>query len=363
MRRIKALITAGGQGTRLRPLTHFTNKHLLPLANEPMLIHAIRNVVKAGCVDIAININPGDTEIPEAINLHLQKTSMDKLTITFIEQKGGPLGLAHIIKNAAEWIGKDNLLFYLGDNILCYNLRNFVRKFLESDYNCMLTLSKVRDPQRFGVPHLLGKNIIRIDEKPRLPMSDFAVTGIYLYDQCILEAVNNITPSARGELEITDAHNYLLGKKFKVGYQIITGWWKDTGKPEDLLEGNALVLSQMEKSEIHGDVEPGVLIEGKVKIGKGSRIRRNSIVRGPVVIGDKCEIIDACIAPYTCLGDNVKVQETEIEHSIVLPGATIFCQKRIVESIIGEDCVITSKDQTWPQGVRLRISRDSQIVL
>jgi len=358
---MKALITAGGQGTRLRPITYTINKHLFPIANKPMISHALEKAAKAGIKEIAININEGDKELPAAIG----KGKELGVKITYLEQKGGPLGLAHIIENAKNWIGKDDLLFYLGDNIVASNLSGMIEKFYKDKLDCLLALSRVRDPERFGVPVIKKGRIVRVEEKPKNPQSNFAVTGIYLYRPVILEAVSKIKPSARGEYEISDAHTYLINKGYKVGYSEITGWWKDTGKPEDLLEGNSLILSSLRGMDIpFKKLESDWHLEGAVKVGKGTKFKGKVVIRGPVIIGENCLIEDACIEPYTALGHNVTVRGTEISHSIVCDGTQILeCGVRIVDSLMGRNSMIKAEDFTLPRGHKLVIGDNAQVEL
>lgn len=358
---MKALITAGGQGTRLRPITYTINKHLFPIANKPMISHALEKAAKAGIKEIAININEGDKELPAAIG----KGKELGVKITYLEQNGGPLGLAHIIENAKNWIGKDDLLFYLGDNIVASNLSGMIEKFYKDKLDCLLALSRVRDPERFGVPVIKKGRIVRVEEKPKNPQSNFAVTGIYLYRPVILEAVSKIKPSARGEYEISDAHTYLINKGYKVGYSEITGWWKDTGKPEDLLEGNSLILSSLRGMDIpFKKLESDWHLEGAVKVGKGTKFKGKVVIRGPVIIGENCLIEDACIEPYTALGHNVTVRGTEISHSIVCDGTQILeCGVRIVDSLMGRNSMIKAEDFTLPRGHKLVIGDNAQVEL
>ncbi|MBM3256088.1 MAG: glucose-1-phosphate thymidylyltransferase [Candidatus Moranbacteria bacterium] len=358
---MKALITAGGQGTRLRPITYTINKHLFPIANKPMLFHALEKVAKAGIKDIAININEGDKELPAVVG----EGKQFGVKITYIEQKGGPLGLAHIIANAKKWIGREDLLFYLGDNIVAGDLKSLIDKFYREKLDCLLTLSRVRDPERFGVPAIKKGRITAVEEKPQKPKSSFAVTGIYLYRPAILEAVNNIKPSSRGEYEISDAHSYLIKKGYRVGYEEITGWWKDTGKPEDLLEGNGLILSALRQSEIpFKKLESGWRIEGAVEIGRGTKLKGEIVIRGPVVIGSNCLLEDACIDPYTSIGDGVVIKKTEISHSIICEGTQILeCGVRIVDSLLGKNSVVKAEDATLPSGHKLVIGDNAQVEL
>jgi len=358
---MKALITAGGQGTRLRPITYTINKHLFPIANKPMIYHALEKVAQAGIKDVAININEGDKELPAIVG----DGKNFGIKITYIEQKGGALGLAHIIENARKWIGKDDLLFYLGDNIVAGDLKGMIDKFYEEKLDCLLALSRVRDPKRFGVPVIQKGKIVKVEEKPNSPKSDFAVTGIYVYRPVILEAVSKIKPSARGEYEISDAHTYLIKKGCKVGYEEITGWWKDTGKPEDLLEGNSLILSSLQGLEIpFPKLESSWQIEGAVRIGKGTKLKGKVVIRGPVVIGDNCLIENACIEPYTSIGDRVIIRGTEISHSIVCEGTEIQeCGVRIVDSLMGRNSIIKAEDFSLPRGHKLVIGDNAQVEL
>ncbi len=355
---MKALITAGGHGTRLRPITNALNKHLIPIANKPMLIYAIEKIVNAGIKDIGIVINPGDKEILKALGTGEKW----KAKITYIEQTGGALGLAHVIKISEPFIGKEPFLFYLGDNIILGEIKKFVKQFKTGDYNCLLALSKVRDPQRFGVPEIKDRRIIRVEEKPLYPKSNFAVTGIYFYDYHVFEAVKNIKPSGRGELEISDTHSYLIDKGYKVGYNEITGWWKDTGKPNDLLEANQLILSGI-KRKIDIDIPDSVEIQGNVIIGENTDVSERTIIRGPVIIGKNCVIKNAYIGPYTSIGNDVEIYNAEIENSILLDYVDINCGVRIVDSILGANVNIAPTHKTLPGGHKLIIGENSIIEL
>jgi glucose-1-phosphate thymidylyltransferase len=279
---MKALITAGGKGIRLRPITHTNNKHLIPIANKPMIHFAIEAVMEAGINELGILINPdtGD-EIKQALG-NGEKWG---ISISYIIQEA-PIGLAHVVKVSEDFIKDEPFVFYLGDNVIVGGIKKFLEEFKNSNNNCHLVLARVKDPQRFGVPEIKDGKIIKVEEKPKSPRSDYAVTGIYFYDSHIFEAVNNIKPGWRGELEISDAHQYLINKGYKIGYSEITGWWKDTGKPEDLLEANRLVLEQIinhKESTIQGKVDEHSEITGKVIIEKGAKINKSSIF-GPAII-------------------------------------------------------------------------------
>ncbi len=358
---MKALITAGGQGTRLRPITYTINKHLFPIANKPMIFHALEKVAAAGVKEVGININEGDKELPSVVG----SGKKFGVKITYLEQKGGALGLAHIIKNAADWIGKDDLLFYLGDNIVSADLKSLIDKFYREKLDCLLTLSKVRDPKRFGVPIIKKNRITKVEEKPQNPKSDFAVTGIYVYRPVIIEATKKIKSSKRGEFEISDAHTYLINKGCKVGYEEITGWWKDTGKPEDLLEGNSLILNTLRGYDVpFKNLKEEWKIEGAVKVGKGTKFKGNVVLRGPVVIGENCIIEDSCIDPYTSIGDRVEISKTEVSHSIVCDDVKIKdCGVRIVDSLLGRNSIVKAQGHTLPSGHKLIIGDNAQVEL
>ncbi len=356
---MKALITAGGRATRLRPITHTTNKHLIPVANKPMLFYALEKIAETGVREIGININPGETEIQKIVG----DGSRWGVSITYIEQTGGPKGLAHIIKNAKGFLGNEPFIFYLGDNIILGSIKRFVDKFINEKLNVLLAFARVPDPERFGVPVISEGKVLRVEEKPSHPQSNFAQTGIYVYDSNIFEAVEKIPPSPRGEYEISDANTYLIEKGFSVGYEEITGWWKDTGKPEDLLEGNQLILHDLADTKNEANVAPGVIIQGKVKIEKGTYIGGKSLIRGPAVIGKNCMVIDSYIGPYTSIGNNTKITNTEIEHSIIFDNAEIKCGKRIVDSLIGHNTVLGSSCDSLPLGHKLIIGDNSVVEL
>lgn len=357
---MKALIAAGGHGTRLRPITYTLNKHLIPIANKPMIFYALEKIAETGIKEVGITLNPGDVFFPKAVG----DGSKWGLRITYIEQTGGPLGLAHVVKIAEPYLKKDPFIFYLGDNIILSSIAGFIEKFKKEKLNCLLALSKVKDPERFGVPEIKNGKIIKVEEKPVNPKSDFAVTGIYIYDHNVFNAIKKIKPSARGELEISDAHTALIEEGLNVGFSEITGWWKDTGKPYDLLDGNQLVLSKMEgKISPSAKIEKGVVLQGNVVIGDGSEIRGKSLIRGPVIIGNSTIIEDAYVGPYTSVGDRVEIYGAEIEHSIVFDDADINTDKQITDSLIGKNATITPVRETRPSGHKLIIGDNSQVEL
>jgi glucose-1-phosphate thymidylyltransferase len=331
---VKALIASGGRGTRLRPITHTQNKHLIPIANKPILHYAIEAAVQAGITTIGIVYNGESDEVPKFIG----DGSRWGAAITYIPQES-PGGLAQVVALAEEFISGERFVFYLGDNMVVGGIGKFVDEFEKSKSNCFLTLAKVKDPERFGVPELLNGRIIRVEEKPQDPKSEYAVAGIYLYDRHIFEAVKSLKPSERGELEISDAHQYLIEKGYAVGYTEITGWWKDTGKPSDLLEANRLILDSL-SPRLDGHVDKQSDIAGKVIVERGAKIIKSKI-RGPAIVGQDCVIEESYIGPFTSIGDRTIIRKSEVEYSIVLQECKILSVGiRIEGSILGHDVEI-----------------------
>jgi glucose-1-phosphate thymidylyltransferase len=337
---MKALIAAGGRGTRLRPITHTRNKHLIPIANKPILRYALDYVIEAGITEVGLIVNP-DYDDVEAIFGDGESLG---LKITYLPQLA-PLGLAHCVKIAKEFIGDDSFVFYLGDNMVVGGIKRFMDEFESRGSNCHLALARVKDPERFGVPEIVGDRIVSIEEKPQAPKSHFAVAGIYFYDSSIFEAVENIEPSARGELEISDAHQYLLDKGKAVTFSEITGWWKDTGLPEDLLEANRLILDHVEAEEADtAEVDAESHVAGRVIVQSGARVI-NSRIRGPAIIGENAVIENAYVGPHTSVGADCTVRNSEIEYSIMLAKSTIVdVSLRIEGSLIGHDAAIVRGD-------------------
>ena len=322
----KAILTGGGHATRLRPITTTLNKHLIPLANKPMIFHAIEKVVKCGVSEIFINTNPGETELQKVVG----NGERWGVKITFFEQTGGPQGIAHVVKQAQKFIGDDPFMFYLSDNIILSDLDLMVKKFAENNYDCMLALSEVKDPQRFGVPFFDKKNeLIDVIEKPSNPPNNFVVTGIYLYSGVsFFTAFDHIKKSNRGEYEISSIHSYFLKNKYKVGYQKITGWWKDTGMPDDLIVANSFIMDQLDRKKIVGD---------NTNIGTGVEIKE------PVVIGSNCVLENCTILPHTSIGNNCVIKKAQIGNSLVFDNCHIDCDTKIENSIIGKRANISGK--------------------
>jgi len=326
---MKGLILSGGKGTRLRPLTFTQAKQLVPVANKPVLFYGIEALKDAGITDIGIIV--GDTK--EEIIRSVGDGSRWEVNISYIEQEA-PLGLAHAVKISERFLGTDPFVMYLGDNILKSGIKSLVEEFSEKKPNSLILLTEVPNPEMFGVAELKNGKVIRLVEKPKDPVSNLALVGVYMFDRHVFEAVKAIKPSWRNELEITDAIQYLVEHGYEVQPHLVTGWWKDTGKIEDILEANRLILESI-SGEIQGKVDKASRINGQVVIEKGVVVK-NSIIRGPAIIGTNSEIVDSYIGPFTSIQNECKISRTEIEHSIVLEGSEISeVGSRIDESLIG----------------------------
>ena len=352
---MKALILSGGHGTRLRPLTYSQQKQLIPVANKPVLFYAIEDVIEAGIHDIGIIVGPNKEQVMETV----KRVNWDA-DIEFIYQ-GEPKGLAHAIKVARDYLGDDDFVMYLGDNILREGIVEHLKHFKEGNFDASILLQEVPNPHQFGVAELSedGKTIRRLVEKPKVPPSNLALVGIYFFKPVIHEAVRNIKPSWRNELEITDAIQWLIDHGYRVGWTKVTGWWKDTGKPEDILDANRLILDDI-KTDVR--IHTNARIHGRVVIGEGTVIDENTVIKGPVVIGKNVRIMNSYIGPYTSIGDNVVIENTEIEDSIILEGSEIRNAGRIVESLIGRGVKIIN-GTSHPFGRKLVIGDNSRLIL
>lgn len=344
----KAILTGGGRATRLRPITNTINKHLIPLVNKPMIFHAIEKAVDAGIEEFFINTNPGETQLQEQIG----NGSRWGVKITYFEQEGGPQGIAHVVNCAKGFIGNDPFMFYLSDNIILGSLKPLMKEFESEKYDCMLAFSEVTDPERFGVP-VFDQNhkLIDVIEKPKDPPNNFAVTGIYLYGpNLFFDFFPRINKSARGEYEISDIHSQFIKSNKKVGWTEITGWWKDTGKPEDLIFANNLLLDEM-KAE---DFQINTLIEnnkkscinGKVSIGQGTVVGDNVKITGPVIIGDNCLLENCQIGPHVTIGNGSRIRSCSVTESIIFSNCLLEPETNITESIVGEQAEVVNHQRT-----------------
>lgn len=350
MRIRKAILTGGGRATRLQPITSTINKHLLPLANKPMIFHAIERVVDAGIEEIFINVNPGDLSLKEYIG----DGGHWNIRITYFEQTGGPQGLAHVVNEAKRFIGDDPFLFYLSDNIFLGSIRNIVQEFCTGAYDCMLALSEVKDPERFGVPVFDAEGrVIDVIEKPKHPPNNYAVTGLYVYGPNIFfDTFPHIQKSHRGEYEISDIHSQLLKQGKRVGVKKISGYWKDTGKPEDLLVANEVLLDAMSGSDFIqlSRGEPDMHLKGNVYIGAGAKIGRGVTLLGPVLIGENVTLEDCTIGPYVTVGQGGTITQARIERSLILEHVMINCRGSIRNSIIGKHAQVASASDEYVDG-------------
>ncbi|WP_048086144.1 glucose-1-phosphate thymidylyltransferase [Archaeoglobus veneficus] len=352
---MKALILSGGHGTRLRPLTYSQQKQLIPVANKPVLFYAIEDVIEAGVKEIGIILGPNKEQVIETVN------SVDwDVEIEFIYQ-GEPKGLAHAILVAEDFLSDDSFVMYLGDNILRDGIVEHAKKFQKLNPDSLILLTEVENPQQFGVAELDDEGRVkRLIEKPRIPPSNYALVGIYFFKPVIIEACKSIKPSWRNELEITDAIQWLVENGYRVEASIVKGWWKDTGKPEDILEANRLVLDDIQPRN-EGTVDESSKIMGRVVIETGTEIR-NSVIKGPCIIGKNCVISNSYIGPYTSIGNNCEIVETEIEDSVVMEGSKVTKAGKIVESLIGRGVRIRENDLK-PRGYRFVVGDNSEVVL
>jgi len=352
----KALILSGGKGTRLRPITHTSAKQLVPIANKPILFYGIEAIREAGITDIGIIVGDTASEIKEAVG----DGSSFGVKVTYIQQEA-PLGLAHAVKIARDFIGDARFVVYLGDNLIIDGIESFVRQFEANRPNSQILLAHVPNPQNFGVAELDGDRVVRLVEKPKDPKTDLALVGVYMFDNNIFEACEAIKPSWRGELEITDAIQYLIDRGYNVQFQIISGWWKDTGRLDDMLEANRMLLERIEP-KLEGDIDDNSRIDGRVVVEKGS-IVENSVLRGPLIIGSGSKITDSYIGPFTSINYSCEITSSEIEHSIILENSRIAnVNGRIESSLVGKNVAIEKHSQL-PKAYKFMVGDNSRIEL
>jgi len=351
---MKGLILSGGKGTRLQPLTYTSAKQLIPVANRPVLFRVLDTLVAAGITDIGIVTGDTAAEIRAAVGDGARWNA----TITYIPQPA-PLGLAHAVKISQDYLKDERFIMFLGDNVIQGGLTPLLREFATSDYNAQIVLTRVAEPQHYGVAELKDGRIVRLIEKPQTPPSNLALVGIYMFDSHIFEAVNAIQPSHRGELEITDAIQYLIEKGYHVHPYIHEGWWIDTGKPGDMIEANSKVLEELEPV-VEGYVDRDSRLEGKVTIEKGAEVV-NSRVRGPAIIGEDTRIINAYIGPFTSIYHHCLIESSEIEHSIILEYSQIVdIPQRIEDSLIGRHVTLI-RSPIKPKAYKLTLGDHSQV--
>ena len=334
---MKGLILAGGAGTRLRPLTYTGAKQLVPVANRPILFYVIDNLVGAGILDIGIIISP---ETGEEVRSTVGDGSSFGARISYILQST-PAGLAHAVKTARDYLAGDDFCMYLGDNLLGTQIRASVEWFRSTpDLAASVMLKEVPNPSNFGVAEVDGDgNITRLVEKPKVPKSNLALVGIYLFRPRIHDAIEQLAPSARGELEITEAINRLIEMGGKVNFERVTSWWLDTGKKDDVLLANDTALDAWLVHGVHGSVDAQSRITGRVRIDDGATVVR-SLIRGPVIVGRGTRIVDSRIGPFTSIGSNVVIERSGVEHSVILDGTQILDIPRLEDSLIGRRVLV-----------------------
>ncbi len=330
---MRALVLSGGEGSRLRPLTHTQAKQLIPIAGEPILFHALDAIGEAGITEVGIVIGHTGDEVRAAVGDGARWGAH----VTYIEQEA-PLGLAHAVLTAADFVRGEPFLMYLGDNVLMQGVASFVREFERTRPDAQILLTHVAEPEHFGVAVLEEERVVRLVEKPREFVSDLALVGVYVFDDSILEACATLEPSWRGEYEITEAIQWLIDTGRTVRVELVEGYWKDTGRPEDLLEANRMLLARRAAS-VAGSVDDASTIEGMAVVGTGAVIRRSRLV-GPVVVGPDCEIEDATIGPDVSLEAGCTVRGSTVRDSILMAGCTVTGVGALEGSILGRNVVV-----------------------
>ena len=354
---MKGLILSGGKGTRLQPLTFTSAKQLIPVANKPVLFRVIETIRDANIDEIGIVINVGSRG--EQIKSMVGDGSRFGVKVTYIIQDK-PLGLAHAVKVSEDFLGDDKFVMFLGDNVIQGGISPLIEQFADSDWNSQIVLTRVPNPVQFGVA-VIGQdgNIERLVEKPKVPPSDLALVGIYMFDKSIHEATNAIQPSGRGELEITDAIQWLVSNGKIVHPYVHEGWWIDTGKKDDMIEANDLVLEELDH-KIEGFVDRDSTVGRRVTVERGAEII-NSIVRGPAIIGENTRIVNSYVGPYTSIYHDVVIEDAEIEHSMVLANCEISgIDGRIQDSLIGFNVEI-KKSPNKPKTHKFTLGDNSKL--
>jgi glucose-1-phosphate thymidylyltransferase len=357
---MKGIVLSGGTGSRLRPITHTGPKQLVPVANKPVLQYAIEDLRGAGITDIGVVLgNKGRDEIQD----FLGGGSEFGVDITYIVQ-GNPLGLAHAAGCAQSFVGDDDFVMYLGDNLLKQGIEDLVESFRDGAYDAGISLQCVSNPEAFGIAYLdETRNVERLVEKPNEPESDLALVGIYVFSNRVFDVIDELEPSWRGELEITDAIQGLIDRGCAVDSHVVEGWWKDTGRPEDIVEANRLILED-HAGETPGVIETDAEVRGNVDLHESSRIESGAVVRGPVSIARETTITSGSyVGPYTSIGPSSTIDGTHIENSVVVGESTISADVKIVDSLLGRGTAVKSADGHLPEGQRLVVGENSNLKL
>ena len=354
---MKGLVLSGGKGTRLYPLTYTSAKQLIPVANKPVLFRVIEAIRDAGVTEIGIVVGDTADEVRRAVG----DGTRWGVSITYIRQEA-PLGLAHAVKISQPFLDDDRFVMFLGDNVIQGGISPLIAQFGDSSYDCQIVLTRVDNPQQYGVAELDSQGrIVRLVEKPKEPPSDLALVGIYMFSASIFEAVNSITPSWRGELEITDAIQWLVEHGRSVHPYIHRGWWIDTGKPGDMLEANSLVLEEL-VPRIEGYVDRASEVDNRVTVERGAEVI-NSVIRGPAIIGEDTRIVNAYVGPFTSIYHHCLIENAEISRSIVLEHCQLRdLDQRIEDSLIGRHVVI-QRSPFRPRAYKFTLGDHSQLGL
>jgi glucose-1-phosphate thymidylyltransferase len=354
MQPLKGLILSGGKGTRLRPITYTSAKQLVPVANKPVLFYGIEAMAQAGIEEVGIIIAP---ETGDEVKSAVGDGTRFGVRITYIPQDA-PLGLAHAVLTAERFLGDSPFVMYLGDNLLQGGIGDLVHAFRSGEPDALILLTPVPDPQNYGVAELENGSVVRLVEKPPQPRTDLALVGVYMFTPIVHEATKAISPSARGELEITDAIQRLVDQGLRVEPHVVRGWWKDTGRLEDMLAANRLVLDTI-VTRVEGELIDS-RVDGRVIVEPGARLERSS-VRGPAIIGAGARLTDCYIGPYTAIGEHCSIQNAEVEHSILLAGAVVQgLDGRMESSLLGRNVRI-GRDHRQPRAYRFLVGDNSEI--
>jgi glucose-1-phosphate thymidylyltransferase len=357
---MKGVILSGGTGSRLRPITHTGPKQLVPIANKPVLEYAVNDLVEAGIDEIGIILgNKGRYDIQE----YFGDGSDWGVDITYIIQ-GEPLGLAHAVGCAKDFVGDDSFVVYLGDDLMREGITELVEDFNSEEYAAGIGLQEVDEPSRYGIVDVNEEgDVIQLVEKPEEPPNNLALIGIYVFTPAIFKQIETLDKSWRGEYEITQAIQGLLDSGERIQSHVVHGWWKDTGKPEDVLHANRLVLDDIQ-TQIDGTIEQDESVTGRVELGEGSVIEEGAVVRGPVSIGENTKITaNTYLGPYTSIGDDCVIDGAHIESSVVVGESEISAERTIVDSLIGRKATITANHDKKPDGERLIVGQNSSLEL
>jgi len=356
--KLKGLVLSGGRGTRLRPLTHTAAKQLVPVGNRPILFHVLDNLKSASVNEVGMIISP---ETGNAVREAVGSGESWGMRVEYVVQSE-PLGLAHAVKVARPYLGSDAFVMYLGDNLIGSGISDYRGRFERSGAQASILLKEVENPSSFGIAEVDNQQrVVRLEEKPKEPKSNLALVGIYFFSPAIHEAISRISPSWRGELEITDAIQNLLDAGGEVLSDRIDSWWLDTGKKDDLLTANTVVLDEWVTRRIEGEVDAQSQVTGRVQLGRGSRVI-NSTVRGPIVVGENVLVENSFIGPFTSIGSGCRIVSSVLEHCVLLENARIEQVDRLEDSLIGKNSVVL-KDNKVHQAYRLMIGDDSEVLL